>query len=378
MRTLERGFNFKDYVKEILERNQIPHGRLHHVKEHPQKENENPKKIGQTVFVLTNDGDFLLRQADLMGMGPRQFEEQVKKTLGVAYDKEVMKREPKPLKEDDLPYPNKAQQLMMKQYDDLKEKHPDAMMLFRVGDFYETYKEDAQKASRLLNLTLTKRNDDKTEMVTFPYHALDSYLPRLIRAGQRVAICDQLEDPRLTKTLAKRGISELVAPSKVCDYELIYSKENATVTFKNVDAVAYQEEQKLAAIYHGKMEVKEGKEVGSFPNKRFATDFAEEVVAMNKKRIEQESKRNTQSQDNGLPKEYKGNISTFKMYNGNYAITAWDDKTKIATHVLTIEERAAMWETKTMTKEQIAAKTLGTQIREYLQGKKEQSMGMKM
>lgn len=378
MRTLERGFNFKDYVKEILDRNQIPHGRLHHVKEHPQKENENPNKIGQTVFVLTNEGDFLLRQADLMVMGPRQFEEHVKKTLGVAYDKEVMKREPKPLKEDDLPYPNKAQQLMMKKYDDLKEKHPDAMMLFRVGDFYETYKEDAQKASRLLNLTLTKRNDDKTEMVAFPYHALDSYLPRLIRAGQRVAICDQLEDPKLTKTLARRGISELVAPSKVCDYELIYSKEKATVTFKNVDAVAYQEEQKLAAIYRGKMEVKEGKEVGTFPNKRFATDFAEEVVAMNKKRIEQESKRNTQSQDNGLPKEYKGNISTFKMYNGNYAITAWDDKTKIATHVLTKEERAAIWETKTMTKEQIAAKTLGTQIREYLQGKKEQSMGMKM
>ena len=96
---------------------------------------------------------------------------------------------------------------MMKQYFELKEKHPDAVMLFRCGDFYETYSEDAITAANILVITLTKRANGQAkhgEMAGFPFHALDTYLPKLIRAGKRVAICDQLEDPKLTKKLVKR------------------------------------------------------------------------------------------------------------------------------------------------------------------------------
>ena len=105
---------------------------------------------------------------------------------------------------------------MMKQFFDLKAKHPDAVMLFRCGDFYETYCEDAITAAKILGITLTHRNNGAgvkgDEMAGFPHHALDTYLPKLIRAGKRVAICDQLEDPKLTKKLVKRGITELVTP----------------------------------------------------------------------------------------------------------------------------------------------------------------------
>ena len=104
---------------------------------------------------------------------------------------------------------------MMKQFLDLKAKHPDAVMLFRCGDFYETYSTDAIVAAEILGITLTKRANGKgktIEMAGFPHHALDTYLPKLIRAGKRVAICDQLEDPKLTKKLVKRGITELVTP----------------------------------------------------------------------------------------------------------------------------------------------------------------------
>ncbi len=104
---------------------------------------------------------------------------------------------------------------MMKQFFDLKAKHPDAVLLFRCGDFYETYCEDAVTAARRLGITLTHRNNGYNkgdEMAGFPHHALDTYLPKLIRAGKRVAICDQLEDPKLTKKLVKRGITELVTP----------------------------------------------------------------------------------------------------------------------------------------------------------------------
>ena len=105
---------------------------------------------------------------------------------------------------------------MMKQFHDLKAQHPDAVLLFRCGDFYETYCDDAVTAARVLGITLTRRNNGKsaspTEMAGFPHHALDTYLPRFIRAGYRVAICDQLEDPKLTKKLVKRGITELVTP----------------------------------------------------------------------------------------------------------------------------------------------------------------------
>jgi DNA mismatch repair protein MutS len=118
---------------------------------------------------------------------------------------------------------------MMKQFLDLKAKHPDAVMLFRCGDFYETYSTDAIVASEILGITLTKRANGKgktVEMAGFPHHALDTYLPKLIRAGKRVAICDQLEDPKLTKKLVKRGITELVTPGVSINDNVLNYKEN--------------------------------------------------------------------------------------------------------------------------------------------------------
>ena len=103
---------------------------------------------------------------------------------------------------------------MLKQFYELKEKHPDAVLLFRCGDFYETFEDDAVECSRILGITLTRRSADNTKMAGFPYHALDTYLPKLIRAGKMVAICDQLEDPRLNKKLVRRGITEMVSPNK--------------------------------------------------------------------------------------------------------------------------------------------------------------------
>ena len=118
---------------------------------------------------------------------------------------------------------------MMKQFFDFKAKHPDALLLFRCGDFYETYCDDALDASRILGITLTRRNNGATQgdaMAGFPYHALDTYLPKLIRAGRRVAICDQLEDPKLTKKLVKRGITELVTPGVAMQDNVLNYKEN--------------------------------------------------------------------------------------------------------------------------------------------------------
>ena len=119
---------------------------------------------------------------------------------------------------------------MMKQFFDLKAKHPDALLLFRCGDFYETYCDDAVDASRILGITLTRRNNGNSgkgdEMAGFPHHALDTYLPKLIRAGRRVAICDQLEDPKLTKKLVKRGITELVTPGVAMGDNVLNYKEN--------------------------------------------------------------------------------------------------------------------------------------------------------
>ena len=118
---------------------------------------------------------------------------------------------------------------MMKQFLDLKAKHPDAVMLFRCGDFYETYSTDAIVASEILGITLTKRANGKgktVEMAGFPHHALDTYLPKLIRAGKRVAICDQLEAPKLTKKLVKRGITELVTPGVSINDNVLNYKEN--------------------------------------------------------------------------------------------------------------------------------------------------------
>jgi DNA mismatch repair protein MutS len=118
---------------------------------------------------------------------------------------------------------------LMKQYYGIKEKHPDAVLLFRVGDFYETFGEDAVKASEILGITLTKRANGAASFVDlagFPYHALDTYLPKLVRAGQRVAICEQLEDPKLTKNIVKRGISELITPGVSLGDNVLDHKEN--------------------------------------------------------------------------------------------------------------------------------------------------------
>ena len=128
---------------------------------------------------------------------------------------------------------------MMKQYFELKAKHPDAVMLFRCGDFYETYSEDAIVASEILGITLTKRANGQAkhvEMAGFPFHALDTYLPKLVRAGKRVAICDQLEDPKMTKKLVKRGITELVTPGVAI----------------NDNVLSYKENNFLAAVHFGK------------------------------------------------------------------------------------------------------------------------------
>ena len=103
---------------------------------------------------------------------------------------------------------------LMKQYNGIKSKYPDALLLFRVGDFYETFGSDAVLASKILEIVLTNRanGSSRIELAGFPHHALDNYLPKLVRAGHRVAICDQLEDPKKTKKIVKRGVTELVTP----------------------------------------------------------------------------------------------------------------------------------------------------------------------
>lgn len=118
---------------------------------------------------------------------------------------------------------------LMKQYNSIKAKYPDALLLFRVGDFYETFGEDAIEASRILNIVLTKRANGKAayiELAGFPHHSIDTYLPKLVKAGRRVAICDQLEDPKLTKTIVKRGVTELVTPGVSYNDKILEQKEN--------------------------------------------------------------------------------------------------------------------------------------------------------
>ncbi|MFT6930668.1 MAG: DNA mismatch repair protein MutS, partial [Sediminicola sp.] len=116
----------------------------------------------------------------------------------------------------------------MQQYNNIKTKYPDALLLFRVGDFYETFGEDAIKASKILGIILTHRNNggDRTELAGFPHHSLNTYLPKLVKAGQRVAICDQLEDPKLTKTIVKRGVTELVTPGVAFNDDILNAKDN--------------------------------------------------------------------------------------------------------------------------------------------------------
>ncbi len=127
---------------------------------------------------------------------------------------------------------------LMKQYNNIKTKHPDAILLFRVGDFYETFGEDAIRASEILGITLTRRANGSAsfvELAGFPYHALDTYLPRLVRAGQRVAICEQLEDPKLTKKIVKRGIIEMVTPGVLLNENVLNHKENNFLAAVHID-----------------------------------------------------------------------------------------------------------------------------------------------
>ena len=118
---------------------------------------------------------------------------------------------------------------LMKQYNEIKGKYPDAILLFRVGDFYETFGDDAIKASKILGIVLTRRANGSAqyiELAGFPHHSLDSYLPKLVRAGYRVAICDQLEDPKLTKKIVKRGVTELVTPGLAMNDKILDHKSN--------------------------------------------------------------------------------------------------------------------------------------------------------
>ncbi|MEO5570170.1 MAG: DNA mismatch repair protein MutS [Bacteroidia bacterium] len=135
---------------------------------------------------------------------------------------------------------------LMKQYNAIKGKYPDALLLFRVGDFYETFNEDAVKTSKILGIVLTKRSNGaaaQMDLAGFPYHALDTYLPKLVRAGQRVAICDQLEDPKLTKTIVKRGVTELVTPGVAFSDKILDHKSN------NFLAVIHYEEKNTGIAF---------------------------------------------------------------------------------------------------------------------------------
>ena len=117
----------------------------------------------------------------------------------------------------------------MKQYNAIKVKHPEALLLFRVGDFYETFGQDAVTASKILGIILTKRKNGAAshiELAGFPHHSLNTYLPKLVRAGERVAICDQLEDPKLTKKIVKRGVTELVTPGVSFNDEVLEQRKN--------------------------------------------------------------------------------------------------------------------------------------------------------
>src|SRR6188474_2066081 len=130
---------------------------------------------------------------------------------------------------------------MMQQHKAIKIKYPDALLLFRVGDFYETFGEDAVRASQVLGITLTKRNNGaavSTELAGFPHHALDTYLHKLVKAGYRVAVCDQLEDPKQAKGIVKRGVTEMVTPGVATNDKLLEHNSNnflAALHFNNED-----------------------------------------------------------------------------------------------------------------------------------------------
>ena len=126
----------------------------------------------------------------------------------------------------------------MKQYNEIKVKYPDALLLFRVGDFYETFGDDAVRTADILGIVLTKRgagSASETELAGFPHHALETYLPKLVRAGERVAICDQLEDPKATKKLVKRGVTELITPGVTLTDGVLDEKSNNFVAALHID-----------------------------------------------------------------------------------------------------------------------------------------------
>jgi len=152
---------------------------------------------------------------------------------------------------------------LMKQYNAIKAKYPGALLLFRVGDFYETFGEDAVSASKILDIVLTKRANgsaSEIELAGFPHHALETYLPKLVRAGNRVAICDQLEDPKSVKGIVKRGVTELVTPGlsfndnvldkKANNYlaSVYFSKENAGVAFLDVSTGEFMAAEKITRL----------------------------------------------------------------------------------------------------------------------------------
>ena len=126
----------------------------------------------------------------------------------------------------------------MKQYRDIKSKYPDSILLFRVGDFYETFHEDAVIASKVLGIILTKRgagSNSETKLAGFPYHSLDTYLHKLVKAGHRVAICEQLENPKLTKKIVKRGVTDLITPGVALNDEILSRKTNNFLAAVNIN-----------------------------------------------------------------------------------------------------------------------------------------------
>ncbi|MEL6810098.1 MAG: DNA mismatch repair protein MutS [Bacteroidota bacterium] len=139
---------------------------------------------------------------------------------------------------------------LMQQYNTIKSKYPDALLLFRVGDFYETFGEDAVKAAKILNITLTARNNggDQTELAGFPHHSLNTYLPKLVMAGCRVAICDQLEDPKQTKKIVKRGVTELVTPGVALNDDILQSKSNNFLAAIHFGATASSASGRLIGV----------------------------------------------------------------------------------------------------------------------------------
>lgn len=193
---------------------------------------------------------------------------------------------------------------LMTQYNSIKAKYPDALLLFRVGDFYETFGEDAIRCSKILDIVLTKRANGSAshiELAGFPHHALDTYLPKLVRAGLRVAICDQLEDPKMTKTIVKRGVTELVTPGVALNDQVLSAKSN------NFLMAVHQEEERygiaLLDISTGEFLVAEGSKI--YFHKLIQSFRPSELIHQKRKKIElPEIKSNFQIEDWAFQYDY--------------------------------------------------------------------------